>query len=155
MEGFPGGSVLKGTTCQCKRLGFDPWVGKIPWKRKWQPTSVFLPEKSHGHRSLAGYSPRGPKELDTTEWPHFFFGRDEGTHSSGSESLKAESRWCPSLKTVGQRESFLSYSALQWIGEAHSQGVGVGRELLVSFCLWSQMLSSSTDTSRNNVWLSP
>ena len=37
--------------------GFDPWVGKIPWRRKWQPTPVFLPGKSHGQRSLAGYSP--------------------------------------------------------------------------------------------------
>ena len=38
-------------------VGFDPWVGKIPWRRKWQPTPVFLPGKSHGQRSLAGYSP--------------------------------------------------------------------------------------------------
>ena len=41
--------------CQCTRPGFDPWVGKIPWRRKWQPTPVFLPEKSHGQRSLVGY----------------------------------------------------------------------------------------------------
>ena len=41
------------------RQGFDPWVGKIPWRRKWQPTPVFLPGESHGHRSLAGYSPWG------------------------------------------------------------------------------------------------
>ena len=41
---------------------------KIPWKRKWQPTPVFLPRKSHGQRSLAGYSPFGRKELDMTEW---------------------------------------------------------------------------------------
>ena len=46
---------------------FNPWVGKIPWRRAWQPTPVFLPEESHGQRSLAGYSPRGHKELDTTE----------------------------------------------------------------------------------------
>ena len=43
---------------------FDPWVGKIPWRRKWQPTPVFLPGKPHGWRSLAGYSPWGYKELD-------------------------------------------------------------------------------------------
>ena len=43
------------------------WVGKIPWRRKWQPTPVFLPGKSHGQRSLVGCSPRGHKELDTTE----------------------------------------------------------------------------------------
>ena len=49
---------------------FDPWVGKIPWRRKWQPTPVFLPEKSHGW-SLVGYSPRGHKESDTTERLHF------------------------------------------------------------------------------------
>ena len=53
---FPGGSVVKEYACQCKSLGFDPWVRKIPWRRKWQPTPVFLPGKSHGQRSLAGYS---------------------------------------------------------------------------------------------------
>ena len=52
---------------QCRRPGFDPWVGKIPWRRERQPTSVSLPRKSHGQRSLAGYSPRGPEESDTTE----------------------------------------------------------------------------------------
>ena len=46
---------------------FNPWVGKIPYKRKWQPTPAFLPGESHGQRSLAGYSPLGPKELDMTE----------------------------------------------------------------------------------------
>ena len=46
---------------------FDPWVGKIPWRRKWQPTPVLLPEKSHGQRSLVGYIPWGRKESDTTE----------------------------------------------------------------------------------------
>ena len=58
---------------QCGKPGFDPWVGKIPWRRKWQPTPVFLPEESHGWRSLVGYSPRGRKELDTTEPFHFHF----------------------------------------------------------------------------------
>ena len=46
---------------------FDPWVKKIPWRRAWQPTQVFLPAESHEQRSLAGYSPWGHKELDTTE----------------------------------------------------------------------------------------
>ena len=51
----------KESTCQCrrhKRFGFNPWVGKI-WRREWQPTAVFLPGKSHGQRSLVGYSPWG------------------------------------------------------------------------------------------------
>ena len=57
--------------CQCKKprtYGFDPWVRKIPWRRKWQPTPVFLPGKSQGQRSLEGYNPWGQKESDTTEW---------------------------------------------------------------------------------------
>ena len=56
--GFPGGDSGKEPTCQCrrhKRHGFDPWVGKIPWRRAWQPTPVFLPEESNGQRSLVGY----------------------------------------------------------------------------------------------------
>ena len=58
----------KESPCQskrCRRYGFDPWVGKIPWRRKWWPNPVFLPEKSQGQRSLLGYSPWGRKELDT------------------------------------------------------------------------------------------
>ena len=50
------------------RLGFDPWVGKIPWRREQLPNPVFWPGEFHGQRSLAGYSPWGCKELNTTEW---------------------------------------------------------------------------------------
>ena len=56
---------------QCGRPRFNPWVGKIPWRRVWQSTPVFLPGKSHGQRTLAGYSPWGRKESDTTERLHF------------------------------------------------------------------------------------
>ena len=48
------------SACPCRRhrrRGFDPWVGKIPWSMKWQPTPVFLPGNLYGQRSLAGYSP--------------------------------------------------------------------------------------------------
>ena len=66
--GFPCGSSGKDPPClQCERPGFDPWVGEILWRRKGQPIPVFSPEESHGQRSLADYSPWGPKELDTTE----------------------------------------------------------------------------------------
>ena len=58
---------------QCGRPGFNPWVRKIPWRKKWQSTPVLLPGKSHGQRSLVGYSPWGPKESDTTERLHFHF----------------------------------------------------------------------------------
>ena len=50
-------------TGHCRRRRFDPWVGKIPWRRKWQPTSEFLPGKSHGLHSLVGYSPWGCKRV--------------------------------------------------------------------------------------------
>ena len=60
MENDHGGASGKEPTCQCrrpKRRRFDPWAGKIPWRRKWQPTTVFLPGESHGQRSLMGYNP--------------------------------------------------------------------------------------------------
>ena len=57
----------KESSCQHTRHGLDPWVGKIPCRRKWQPTPVFLPGASHGQRSLAGYGPCGHKEWDPTE----------------------------------------------------------------------------------------
>ena len=52
------------------RYGFDPWIGNIPWSMKWQPTPVFLPGESHGQSNLAGYSPWGHKESDTTKHIH-------------------------------------------------------------------------------------
>ena len=71
-----GGNIMLFVTCfyfpslvaplwriclQCRRPCFDSWVRKTPWRRKWQPTPVFLSEESHGQRSLAGYSPWGCK----------------------------------------------------------------------------------------------
>ena len=52
---------------RCRRQGFNPWVGKIPWSRKWQPTPVFLPGEPHGQRNPAGFSPWSHKESDMTE----------------------------------------------------------------------------------------
>ena len=64
--GLPRWLSGKESACQCrrcKRRGFHPWVRKIPWSRRWQPTPVFLPGKFHGERSLEGYSPRGHKRV--------------------------------------------------------------------------------------------
>ena len=95
---------------QSRRQAFDPWVGKISWKKAWQPTSVSLPGKSNGHRSLVGYSSRGRKELDTTErlsnvrapsrqpWASAPWGghrADPGWHS-GSSPHRQEVRAAPS-----------------------------------------------------------
>ena len=70
LDGLPSG---KESTSQCrmrKRYRFHPWVRKIPWWRKWQPTLVFLLGKFHGQRSLAGYSPKVRKVLGTTKHKH-------------------------------------------------------------------------------------
>ena len=62
----PPSQVVRGkeSTCQCRRCEFDPWVRKIPWRRRWQPTPVFLPGESHGQRSLVCYSLWDHKESD-------------------------------------------------------------------------------------------
>ena len=72
-HGLPWWLRWQSVCLQCGRSRFNPWDGKISWKRKWQPTPVFLPGKSHGRRSLVDYSPWGHKESDTTEWLHFQF----------------------------------------------------------------------------------
>ena len=71
--GLPLWQSGKESAHQCRRhrrCGFEPWVGKFPWKRKWHPTAVFLPGESHGQRRLAGYGPLGHRELDTPENTH-------------------------------------------------------------------------------------
>ena len=66
---FPGGANGKERVCQCrrhKRCKFDPWIRKIPWRKAWQPTPVFLPRESHGWSTLAGYRSQDCKESDMT-----------------------------------------------------------------------------------------
>ena len=86
-RGYLGDTSGKESACQRrrhKRHGFNPWVGKIPWSKKWHPTPVFLPGKFRGQWSLTGYSPWGHKELDTTEWL---------STSSKWDVLGSKSRW--------------------------------------------------------------
>ena len=91
-RGLPGGASGKEPTCQCrrpKRCRFDPWVGKIPWRRKALPNPVFLPGDSLGQRSLAGYSPYGHKELDMTEAAkHTCMGGPRGSCTKWSQTEK-------------------------------------------------------------------
>ena len=79
----------------------DPWVGKIPRRRKWQPTPIFLLGKSHGRRSLAGYSPWGCKESDMAERLHFL-----------SLSLWTKSRTCHLIAFWSQADYFTSWALL-------------------------------------------
>ena len=89
----------KESACQDRRYrkrGFDPWVRKITWSRKWQPTVVFLPGKSHGQRSPVGYSQWGRKELDMTK--HADVGK-AWTHT-GHSLESAESSLFPGFRIM-------------------------------------------------------
>ena len=73
-QGFPSGSEVK-STLQGRIVGFDSWPGKIPWRRKWQPTQVFLLGKPHRQRNLAGYSPWGHRRVRLdweTQWQRWW-----------------------------------------------------------------------------------
>ena len=106
--GFPGGSDSKESACG--RPGFDPWVGKFPWRRKWQPTPVFLPGESQGQRSLAGYCPWSRKEWDPTERLHFHFSLSQLCPSF--PILMAGVKFCTLLQ-YSHRSSYLDQTLLQ------------------------------------------
>ena len=89
---FPGGSDSKSACLQCGRPRFDPWVRKIVWSRKWQPTPVFLLGKSHGWGKLIGYSPLGHKESDMTKQFHFHFSLSSNTTLSQGDGWTNEQR---------------------------------------------------------------
>ena len=63
MKGLPWWLSGNESACQCRRLGFNAWARKTPWRRNWQPTPIFLPGKSCGQRSRMGYSPWGRKRV--------------------------------------------------------------------------------------------
>ena len=80
---LPGGSSSKEPACQCRRhksRGFDPWVGKIPWRRGWQTTPVLLPGESQGERSLVGYSPWSHKNQTWLKWLSMHAHASESVH---------------------------------------------------------------------------
>ena len=102
LTGVPGWFSGKEPVCQGRRPGFDPWVRKIPWRRKWQPTSVFLPGKFHGQRSLGGYSPWGHTMWVTTElgmaspittWPGSLRPSSRRGHSPGASLAPGPCSW--------------------------------------------------------------
>ena len=96
--GFSRGASGKESACQCreqKRRGFNPWVRKVPWRRAWQPTPVFLPGKSHRQRSLMGYSSCSHKESDTTERTRTH--THTHTHTKGSPIFHQNKKVMPFL----------------------------------------------------------
>ena len=110
--------VLPDPACQWKhkRRGLNPWVRKIPQRRKWQPTPVFLPGESHRQRSLAGYSPWGRKESDMTEQLLFLLSSSLSPTLPVREQNRSYSLW-------GSEELTLGVQDLGWVG------VGRGRKV--------------------------
>ena len=114
---FPGGSVVKNPPANAGDA-FDPWVGKIPWSRKW-PTPVFLPRKFHGQRSLVGDSPWGRKGSDTsarlsTLGQMGFPGGSMVESACQSRSYRRPQVWSPSRETPIEEEMATHSSILAW-----------------------------------------
>ena len=108
----------KESTCQCRKHGSNPWVVKIPWRRKWQPTPLFLPGKPHGQRRLAGYSPCASKrmghnlEIKQQQLSHLYlWGRDREMAPTFRQLLWMLLPGLPSLK------SLLHYSIFKMKGK--------------------------------------
>ena len=103
----------KESACQCRRgrrRGFSPWVGRIPWRRRWHPTPVFLPGQFHGQRSPMGHSPWGHKEPDTAE------------HAQALTHMVSDGRWVIDNDQHFQRVSTLCQElALHQLIEAFQQ----------------------------------
>ena len=108
------GSGGKESVCWCRRLGFDPSVGNIPWRRKWQPTPVFLPGESHGPRSLVGYSP----------WGHKRVGHNLATNTFTSLSPVSQDTSVEEPSFSEPRLSFLSYKIWTLFAPASSRCQG-------------------------------
>ena len=122
---------------RCKRHGFDPWLGKNPWGRKWQPTPVFLPGKFCGQRSLAGYSPWGRKESTGLQR----VGHD-WTHTNGNKNRVPGASFyrvgvCPQ-KQYSWTSSLYHMADFQTLqGNFHSSPVPLAK--FPSFpCIWTQ-----------------
>ena len=140
---FPGGSDGKIVYLQWGRPGFDSWVRKIPWRRKWQPTPVLLPGKSHGWRSLVGYSPLGHKESDMTEWLHFlsthgFFSSHVQMWELDHKESWAPKNWC--FWTVGLEKTLESPLECKEIKPVNLKGnqswIFTGRTDAEALILW-------------------
>ena len=123
--GLPRWFSGKDFTCQCRRLrrhGFDPEIRKIAWSRKWQPSPVFWPEKSHEQRSLAGYSLWGCKESDTTVWLSACVHTHTHTHGDTPGWMGMERKTIRGMKLQilvaarsWQKMRFLSCSLQTWV----------------------------------------
>ena len=118
VRGFPGGASDNKSVCQCgrhKRCGFNPWAGKIPWSRKWQPTPVFLPGKFHGQRSLVGSSPWGHRVGHNWATWH--------THTHKSTKVGVQ-RWMD--KNISRKWIFINLNEMQMVRPSGNHRLWLG-----------------------------
>ena len=133
------------SACKCRRwgrCGFNPWIRKIPWRRKWQSNPVLLPGESHGQRSLVGYSPWGHKESDMTEHPCMYanWPRDRNIRTSWVALVEKT----PPANTGDMRHGFdLWVRKILWrrvwqTTPVFLPGKSHGQRSLVGYTLWGQ-----------------
>ena len=130
--GFPVAQMVKNLPAM-QETQFDPWIMTIPWRSEWLPTPVFLPGEFHGQRSLADYSPWGPKESDTTEWLNTFTFTFFQPPQGWAESFQRAPDFCLSRKPSRKDPWNLSQSAdrqkpnqqLAFASRPHSLGLDV------------------------------
>ena len=130
----------KESVCQCRWGKFDIWVGMISWSRKWQPTSLFLPGKSHAQRSLAGYSPWGHKSriwlsthsrIQHSTVKQFFSNKIIIVRSQGQTGL-------PNVDSVSK--SAFSQMSLHFLTEEHNMFIWTGPTIPPLFYLSSSLV---------------
>ena len=111
-----------------RETGFDPWVRKVPWIRKWQPTPVFVPGKSHGWRSLEGYSLWVySKESDMAEWLHFLSWPPDVKNQLNGKDPDAGKDWRQEEKRMTEDKMFGWHHQLKEHEFEEAEGVGTGK----------------------------
>ena len=109
--------MIKESACQCRRCRFNPWVGNIPWRRKWQPTPVSLPGKSRGQRRLVGYSPWGVAV--TKSQTRLSISMKQGVITVPATSLPA---WCYSPQCWGSERNLFRAACSRTVPVARGGG---------------------------------
>ena len=107
------------------RRGFSPWIGKIPWRRAWQPTPVFLPEEFHGQRSLVGCSPQGGRKFDPTEEAQYSGTPGKVSIFSAIEILSKIFLWSPEVGRSRQPYQPSLFASRSWRDLSAHCGSGV------------------------------
>ena len=157
--------LAQGICLQCRKPGFGPWVRKIPWRREWQPSPVFLPGESHGQRNLVGHRPWSHKELDPTELLTLsFWLKEAGTLLDILKGIQcpvfraAFTFWLDIKRAKQTRQWIKSLDFLPSPGQFHGPGQhfccnhGTGRCLRLSYLIPLTLKWGITDFNLGLPW---